>query len=143
LLKESDILTPLRGPFLDLSNAAFVTNLRPEVRAPDAANPAKKDCRKRHPRCGKMQISLHFRVQDQLKTNSMKSNLHEFWTHESHVSNHPTLNMSICNSKSSNNCTYTNKRSRASSSWRGQIHLSQLSESMNHELKLMGNKLNP
>jgi len=29
----------------DLSKAAFVTSLNPDVRTPDAAKPAKKDCK--------------------------------------------------------------------------------------------------
>lgn len=39
-----NILTPLRRPFFDLSKAAFVITLKAEVRAPDAARPAKYDC---------------------------------------------------------------------------------------------------
>lgn len=39
-----NILAPFRRPFADLSNAAFVINLKPDVSAPDAAKPAKKDC---------------------------------------------------------------------------------------------------
>lgn len=40
-----DILAPLRRPSCEFSKAAFVTNLNAEVIAPDAANPAKKDCK--------------------------------------------------------------------------------------------------
>lgn len=38
------ILVPLRRPLWKSSKAAFVISLNPEVRAPEAANPAIKDC---------------------------------------------------------------------------------------------------
>lgn len=38
-----NILAPFRKPSLEFSNAAFVINLKPEVIAPDAAKPARKD----------------------------------------------------------------------------------------------------
>lgn len=37
------LLAPLRRPSLEFSNAAFVINLKAEVKAPDAAKPARKD----------------------------------------------------------------------------------------------------
>ncbi len=40
------------------------------------------------------------------------TNLKEFGAHERQVSNHPTLNMSICNSETSRKHTQTNKRSK-------------------------------
>lgn len=40
-----NIQAPLRRPSLELSNAAFVINLKAEVKAPDAAKPARKDWR--------------------------------------------------------------------------------------------------
>lgn len=44
LLEKIDILVPLRRPLSYFSKAAFVTNLKAEVKAPDAATPAEKDC---------------------------------------------------------------------------------------------------
>jgi hypothetical protein len=46
--RKCDLLTPFRRPFLDFSNTAFVSSLKAEVKAPDAANPAKKDCSKKN-----------------------------------------------------------------------------------------------
>lgn len=50
-LNRIDILVPLRRPSWTFSNAAFVINLNPEVRAPEAANPAMKDCRDKRTTC--------------------------------------------------------------------------------------------
>lgn len=44
-MRENNILTPLRRPLADFSKAALVMSLKAEVRAPDAAKPARKDCR--------------------------------------------------------------------------------------------------
>jgi hypothetical protein len=41
--KDQDVLAPFRRPFCESSNAAFVINLKADVRTPDAARPAKKD----------------------------------------------------------------------------------------------------
>ena len=38
-----NLQAPLRRPFCELSKAAFVTSLNPDVTAPDAADPAEKD----------------------------------------------------------------------------------------------------
>lgn len=43
-IEELNLLAPFRRPSLELSNAAFVINLKAEVNAPDAAKPARKDC---------------------------------------------------------------------------------------------------
>lgn len=43
--KTSNILVPLRRPSLDFSKAAFVISLKAEVKAPEAAKPARKDCK--------------------------------------------------------------------------------------------------
>lgn len=42
-LGELNVLAPFRRPSLEFSKAAFVINLKAEVRAPDAAKPARKD----------------------------------------------------------------------------------------------------
>ena len=39
------IQVPLRRPWLVLSKAALVTSLKPEVKTPEAAKPAMKDCK--------------------------------------------------------------------------------------------------
>jgi hypothetical protein len=39
-----NLLAPLRKPSLELLNIAFVINRKADVRAPDAASPARKDC---------------------------------------------------------------------------------------------------
>ena len=39
--EKSHILTPLRRPLGDFSNAAFVSSLKAEIRKPDAAIPAR------------------------------------------------------------------------------------------------------
>lgn len=41
--ENRDIRAPLRRPFFEFSNAPFVINLKMEVRAPEAAQPARKD----------------------------------------------------------------------------------------------------
>lgn len=41
---KSNVLAPLRSPLLDFSNANLVSTRSNEIRAPDAAIPAKKDC---------------------------------------------------------------------------------------------------
>jgi len=40
---KNNLLVPLQRPFLYFSNAALVTSLKADVKAPDAAIPAKKD----------------------------------------------------------------------------------------------------
>jgi len=40
-----NILAPLRSSSCELSNAAFVINLKAEIRAPDADKLARNDCR--------------------------------------------------------------------------------------------------
>ena len=40
-------LVPFRKPLEDLSKTALVISLKHEVKAPDAAKPAKKDCKNR------------------------------------------------------------------------------------------------
>lgn len=42
--RERDLLTPFLRPLSVLSKAALVTSLKPEVKAPEAAKPAKNDC---------------------------------------------------------------------------------------------------
>lgn len=44
--EELNLLAPFRRPSLEFSNAAFVISLKAEVNAPDAAEPARKDCNK-------------------------------------------------------------------------------------------------
>jgi hypothetical protein len=41
--QNSDLLAPMRRPSFELSKAALVTNLKADVRTPDAAKPAMKD----------------------------------------------------------------------------------------------------
>lgn len=41
---KSNILAPLRSPLLDFSKANLVRTRSNEIRAPDAAKPARKDC---------------------------------------------------------------------------------------------------
>jgi hypothetical protein len=105
------ILAPLRRPSCEFSKAAFVTNLNAEVIAPDAANPAKKDNKQ-----NKINQCATFASQNQnvflivFKRNIIVSQyLVELWTHKGKVSNHPTLNMTISDTKNSSNDTYTNK----------------------------------
>lgn len=45
--KERDILAPLRKPSREFSKAAFVIRRKADVIAPDAAKPAKKDCKRK------------------------------------------------------------------------------------------------
>jgi len=42
--EKLNLLAPFLRPSLELSNAAFVINLKAVVNAPDAAKPHRKDC---------------------------------------------------------------------------------------------------
>jgi len=45
LVNKSNILVPFRRPFFEFSKPTFVRSLKPEARAPEAAKPARKDCK--------------------------------------------------------------------------------------------------
>lgn len=44
-VRKSNIQAPFRSPLSDFSKAILVRNLKPEARSPEAAEPARKDCR--------------------------------------------------------------------------------------------------
>lgn len=118
--KRSNILAPLRRPLWDFSKAAFVTSLKAEARAPDAARPAKKDCRATKWK----RIKLVWIDENRDEKGLENTNLKEFRAHERQISNHPTLNMSICNSETCRKHTQTNKSSKPTFPWCGYIQLS-------------------
>ena len=47
---DLNIIAPLRRPSLEFSNAAFVINLKPEVRSPDSAKTSRKDIKNKKTR---------------------------------------------------------------------------------------------
>lgn len=60
-------MTPLRRPWSVLSKTAFVISLKPEVRAPDAAKPAKNDCKLRAK--GLVHWFIIYKIAEKVETN--------------------------------------------------------------------------
>lgn len=123
------ILVPLRRPLWKSSKAAFVISLNPEVRAPEAANPAIKDCSEKITCKRIAHIGMYnFKTLSPhrfIKITRLKEDLDEFRTHQSKISNHPTLHEGIGDSKRTNNDTQGNIWSNPSFSRCDQIQLFQ------------------
>lgn len=68
------VLAPLRRPFSELSKAAFVMNLKAEVKAPDAAKPTKKDCKSTEKACKLYEWAKHNKLKNKLRSNKIACN---------------------------------------------------------------------
>lgn len=76
-MSKSDILAPIRSPLSDFSKATLVRSLKPDVRAPEAAKPARKDCGalKRYDLVKKTEQNYYFKTVDARKTRTFMISL--------------------------------------------------------------------
>lgn len=97
LIEKIDILVPLRRPLSYFSKAAFVTNLKAEVKAPAAAKPARKDC---WSRTWKQHIWIGievWKVYGLNKSHSKSWDKRSTWMNSGHIKDSsPTIPPSTC-----------------------------------------------
>jgi len=112
-IEELNLLAPLRRPSGEFSNAAFVINLKADVRAPDAAEPARKDCNNKTIIKFQMYM-LKVSFEPHSSNYNCDADLNEFWKHVRQVSHHSALYMRISYSKYTTNYAYAKKSSNPS-----------------------------